>query len=168
MTVEESPEFLRALNEACEKRYRAYLFGGEDAKAHSRDTISDTMEEMQRRRKEIEAMSEDIRRHTERVRREAKERRFRMHPHVREIDEVYRRAHGGGGLICPICGERDHGNRMNGRPYCFMNARHKVMGVDGPVPLMSPEKARDWNPPKKKARLREPWEQDEREIVRVK
>ena len=47
MSVEDSPEFQAALNEACEKQYRGYLYGGNYAKAHSKDTIAATMEGMQ-------------------------------------------------------------------------------------------------------------------------
>lgn len=164
----DSPDFQKALNEACEKQYRAYLFGGAYATAHSKDTIADTMEEMRRRREEIEAKSEDFRRHAEQVRREAEEMRFRMHPHVREIDELYRRLHGAGGLICPLCGERDHGNRINGKPVCSMIAKHKAKGVDGPVPLLLLEKAKEWKPPKKKFKFKEPWELDDSEVVKVR
>lgn len=165
MSVEDFPEFQRALNEACEKQYRGCLYGGEYAKAHSKDTIADTMEEMQRRRKEIEAKADDIRKHAEQVRKEAK---IRSNPHMREIGEIYRRKHGSGGLICPLCGERDHGNRMGNTPICYNIFEHKKKGVDGPVPLMTAEKAKGWKPPAKKHRFKEPYELGDDEIVRVK
>ena len=44
MSVEESPEFQKALNESCEKEYRGYLYGGAYAKAHSKDKGSINIE----------------------------------------------------------------------------------------------------------------------------
>lgn len=139
----DSPEFQAALNEACEKQYRGWLYGGEYAKAHSKDTIADTMEEMQRQRKEIEAKAEDIRRHAEQLRLEA---RIIFNPHMREITANLKRKQSISVLVCPVCGEGDHGNRMNGKPTCFMNAKHKGLG---PIPLMTLDKAKDWKPPEK-------------------
>ncbi|GAH68856.1 unnamed protein product, partial [marine sediment metagenome] len=46
------------------------------------------------------------------------------------------------GLVCPVCGEGDEGNRMNGKPWCMKcNA-----------PLMTVEKAADWVKPEKPKR----------------
>jgi len=68
--------------------------------------------------------------------------RTRSDPHLREITENLRRAHAtGGGLICPGCGDTDHGNRMGKKPWCMKCN----------LPLMSAEKAAKWvkpQPPK--------------------
>ncbi len=143
MSSNNSPEFFKALNKACEKQYRGYLFGGDYAKAHSKDIISDTMEGMQRKRRKIESSAKGIRIHAEQARRKAI---IKTNPHMREITSNIRRRSGSSGLICPVCGEGDHGNRMGRKPYCFMNAKH---GELGPVPLMTPEKAKEWKPPEK-------------------
>ena len=143
MSVEESPEFQKALNEVCEKQYRGFLYGGEYAKSHSKDSIAETMEEMQRQRRKIEAEVEGIKKHADQVRRDT---RFMSSPHMREITANLKRKSRSSGLICPVCGEGDLGNRMNGKPVCMMNAKHDGLG---PVLLMTPEKAKEWKPPKK-------------------
>lgn len=145
MSVEESPEFKKAMNEACERQYRGFLFGGEYARASSKDTIADTMEEMQRQRNEVERTSMDARLHAEQVRNEIT---IKSNPHMREITSNLKRRSGVDVLVCPVCGEGDQGNRMDRIPICYMIDKHKGLG---PVPLMTPEKARDWKPPKKKS-----------------
>lgn len=149
MIVEDSPEFQKALNEACEKQYRGWLFGGEYAQADSKDSIAETMEEIQRQRKEF---GDGVRSYAETIRRQAM---ITAHPHMREITSNLKRKQGAKGLVCPLCGEEDHGNRINGKPYCFMNAKHKAKGVNGPVPLTTAEKAKEWKPPKKMPTLQE-------------
>lgn len=143
MILEESPEFQKALNEACEKQYRGFLYGGDYVKAHSKDAIAGTMEEMQRQRREIEARIKDVKKHADHVRHKAM---IMSDPHMREITANIKRKVGSSGLICPMCAEGDHGNRMNGKPICYMNAKHDGLG---PIPLMTPEKAKEWKPPKK-------------------
>lgn len=148
MSVPDTPEFRKELNEACEKQYRGFLYGGDYVKAHSKDSIAEKMEEIQKQRKELENSSEEFRRHAERVRHEA---RIVSNSHMREITDNLRRRSGSSGLICPMCGEGDHGNRMNGKPVCFMNAKH---GGLGPIPLMTPEKAKDWKHPQKPMKVK--------------
>ena len=129
----ESPEFLRALHEACERQYREYLYGG--GIVSSKDKIADTMEEMQRQRREIEEKVAEARVHAERRR---EEMRIMGDPHLREITESLRKRNRvEGGLVCPKCGDTDHGNRMNGKPYCMKCN----------LPLMSAEKAAEWVKP---------------------
>lgn len=131
--LEESPEFQAALNEACEKQYRGYLYGGGYAKASSEDKIADTMKEMQRQREEIEARVAGARLHAEQV-------RLMSDPHAREITEAQRKRHSAdGGLVCPSCGDTDHGNRMGKQPWCMRCQ----------LPLMSQEKAEKWVKPEK-------------------
>lgn len=172
--LEESPEFQKALNEACEKQYRGWLYGGKGVKAETKSQIDGVMRELQGRKREAEMMREslalrasamgfhmpdipslpdeitresmekyreEIQRHSDRIRAEAERQRNK---HFQEINRNLSR--GSGGLVCPVCGEGDHGNRMNSKPYCFMNAKHRGLG---PIPLMSPEKAKDWKPPEK-------------------
>jgi RNA polymerase-binding transcription factor DksA len=113
--MENSPDFEKALNEECERQYRGWLFGGGYAKASSKDRIGDTVEEMQRRRREIEDKADDLRRHANQVRREAM---IRANPHMREITENLVRKHGFAGPVCPECGKPYYGNRKNGKPWC--------------------------------------------------
>lgn len=162
MTLEETPEFQKALNEACEKQYRVLFYGEQVEKAHSNHLISNTIEDMRRQRKEIEAKFEDIKRRGDQVRYEAM---IMANPHMREITANLKRKQPSSGLICPVCGDGDHGNRVNGKPYCFMKAKHEGLGR---ILLMTPEKAKDWKTPTKRFKQREPWELGENDIVKVK
>jgi len=135
MSVEDSPEFKKALTEACETQYREYMYGGTYASAKSKDTIADTMEEIQRQRREIEEKVEEAKRYAGEVRERA---RIMGDPHMREITENLRKLHSaGGGLICPSCGDTNQGNRMNGKPWCMKCG----------LPLLSQEKAEKWVKP---------------------
>jgi ribosomal protein L37AE/L43A len=142
LSVESSPEFQKGLSEAAEGAYREWLFGGSYKKVSSKDEIADTLEDMQRQRKEIEEKSEEIRRHAEGLRRDAERMRLLANPHAREITETLRAKHNKelgikeSGLICPKCKDTDHNNRMNGKAWCMKCN----------LPLMSPEKAKEWKP----------------------
>jgi len=73
------------------------------------------------------------------LREEMRMREIMNNPHAREITEELRRLHSaGGGLVCPSCGDTDHGNRMNNKPWCMKCN----------LPLMSLEKAANWVKPK--------------------
>jgi len=64
-------------------------------------------------------------------------------PHLHEITESLRKRYRvDGGLVCPSCGDTDHGNRMGKKPWC----------IKCNLPLMSAEKAAAWvkPPPSKK------------------
>lgn len=135
--MEESPEFQKALQEACEKEYRGVIFGGDYIKPES----------VKAEQKRLMEKHEEYLRQAELAKQQA---RIMTSPHMREITENLRRRNDSQGLICPICGERDHGNRINGKPYCLMYSKHRAKGVDGPVPLMTPKKAKDWKPPRKR------------------
>lgn len=160
MSIEPSLEFQKALNEACEKQYRGFLYGESYFETHSE--VAETMEEIQQQREEIENKVEEFRVEARRIRRES-------HPHMREILASLKRRSlkksGGSGLICPACGEGDHGNRMNGKPVCMMSSKHRGLG---PVLLVSPKKAKEWKFPDKKVGYKESWELSDNEIVRVK
>ncbi len=173
--LEESPEFQTALNEACEKQYSGWLYGGSAVKAKDKSKIDGVMREIQHKKREAERMREslalrasamglhmpdipslpdeitpesmekyhvEIAGYSDRIRAETERK---MNKHFQEITRSLSR--GSGGLVCPVCGEGDHGNRMNGKPVCMMNAKHKGLGS---IPLMTPEKAKDWKLPKKK------------------
>jgi hypothetical protein len=129
--IEDSPEFRKALQEECEKQYRSFLYGGNVPKGK----VGGTPKEVQRQRREIEEKVEGARIHADRVRREAE---LMSNEGAREIIESLRRIHGqNGGLICPQCGDSDHHNRMNGKPWC----------MSCNLPLMSKEKAEKWVKP---------------------
>ena len=74
---------------------------------------------------------EEMREWGERQRREAE---FRTNPQVKRIEEDLRERAVKVGLVCPECGDSDHGNRMNGRPWCLRCN----------VPLMEPSKVGKW------------------------
>lgn len=106
MSVEESPEFKKALAEECERQYRGYLYGGDIPKGAVRTDA-----------------------------------RIMSDPAMREIAENLRKLHSvESGVVCPKCHETDsHGNRMNGKPFCFKCQ----------LPMMSREKAEKWVKPVK-------------------
>ena len=80
--------------------------------------------EVEERIREAKRMREDV--------------RIRSDPHLREITEKLRRAHAAGsGLVCPSCGDGDHGNRMGKKPWCMKCN----------LPLMKLEKAAKWIKP---------------------
>ncbi len=177
MSIEESPEFQAALNEACEKQYSGWLYGGSAVKAKDKSKIDGVMREIQGRKREAESMREslalrasamgfhmpdipslpdeitresmekyrgEMQGHSDRIWAEAERQR---NPHFQEIKRNLSKV--SGGLICPICGEGNHGNRMNGKPVCMMNAKHNGLG---PMQLMTAKKAKEWKPPKKKSK----------------
>ena len=174
-TLEESPEFQAALNEACEKQYSGWLYGGSAVKAKDKSKIDGVMREIQHRKREAERMREslalrasamgfhmpniptlpdeitresmekyreEMQRHSDRIRAEAERQ---TNPHFREITENLKRRQNSGGLVCPKCHDIDHGNRMNGKPWCMKCN----------VPLMTPEKAKDWKPPEKPLKFKD-------------
>lgn len=177
MIVEDSPEFQKALKEACEGQYRGYLYGGEGIKAETKSQIEGVMREVQGRRREAERMRESLAlratamgmhmpsvpslpdeitresmdryreemgRYSTKIRVEVERQR---NTHYQDITRSLRK--GSGGLVCPKCGEGDHGNRVGRIPVCYMLNKHNGLG---PIPLMTPEKAKDWKPPKKPAK----------------
>ena len=136
MSVEDSPEFQKALNEACEKKYRGWLFGGDYKKAESRDKVGETLKEIEADRKRLMEKHEEYMRQAELAKQQA---RFMINPHMREITETLRKKHDSVGLVCPVCGGGDEGNRMNGKPWCMKcNA-----------PLMTVKKMAGWVKPEK-------------------
>lgn len=64
--------------------------------------------------RDIEEVNEKV----ERIRRE-----HLRDPVLREIDKRFKASlhiNGGrGGLVCPVCGGKDQGNKMNDKPWCF-------------------------------------------------
>lgn len=130
MSVEDTPEFKAALAEECERQYRSYLYGGNVPK----DKVGATAEEIQAQRREIEEKVKGAILRADRVRRDAE---IMSNPHAREITENLRKLHSTGSLICPQCGDTDHHNTVNGKPFC--------MACN--LPLMSREKAEKWVKP---------------------
>lgn len=176
MSVPDTPEFKSALKEACDSQYREWLYGGSTVKAEDKSKIDGVMREVQGRRREAEAMREslalratamgfhmpnipslpdkitpdsmekyhkEMQAYSGRIRAEAEMQR---NPHYQEITKNLKSRHGSSGLVCPMCGEGDQGNRMNGKPVCMMNAKHKGLG---PIVLVRPEQVKNWKQPKK-------------------
>ena len=181
MRVEESPEFQKALNEVCEGQYSGWLYGGSAVKAKTKSQIENVMKQIQYQKRAAEDMRESLalrmsaigfnmpdvpdlpdeitresmsryskvmRKYSSKIRAEAERV---ANPHFREIARGLK-SRQSSGSVCPVCGEGDHGNRVDGKPYCYMIDKHKAKGVNGSVPLMTPEKAKDWKPPPKKSK----------------
>lgn len=53
MSVENSPEFKKALNEAYDKQHREYLYGG--GIVSSKEKIGDTLKEIRQKRLQVES-----------------------------------------------------------------------------------------------------------------
>jgi len=174
------PELREAIKEACESQYSGWLYGGSAVKAETKSQISDVMRELQGRKREAEQMREslalrmsamglgmsDIPSLPDKITRESMEKyrdemqRYsdkirveseRQHnPHFQEITRNLSK--GSGGLVCPVCGEGDHGNKgARNIPICYMNWKH---GGLGPIQLVKPEDVKDWKPPKKKPKIK--------------
>lgn len=49
--------------------------------------------------------------------------KYMLDPNLRKIQEDYNEKHivdtGAKGLVCPVCGASDRGNKMNGKPWCL-------------------------------------------------
>jgi len=179
MSVPDTPEFRKALEEACNGQYREWLYGGAAVKAGDRSKIDGVMREVQGRRREAEAMREslalratamgfhmpdipnlpdeithesmekyreEMQAYSDRIRVEAERQRNEAY---QEITRELKKKSGSKGLVCPMCGEGDHGNRMNNKPVCMMNAKHKGLG---PIVLVKPEQVKDWKTPQKPAK----------------
>lgn len=139
MSVEDSPEFKKALNEACETQYREFLYGKD---ASPKNKIEDTVETIQRQHKEIEEKVEEAKRHADQIRRQVE---IMSNPQAREITESLHKLHSvESNVVCPQCGETDsHGNKSNGKPFCW-----KCQTV-----MISKDKVKDWiKPAKQKTR----------------
>ena len=137
MSIEGSPEHQKAFTEAAEKQYRGYLYGGGYAKTSSKDKIAETMEGIQRQRREIERTVVGAKGHANLISRDSM---MFGSPHMMEITRNLSRKHGvSRSLVCPKCDGGSLNNTMNGRPWC--------MKCD--LPLMTPEKAEEWEEPKK-------------------
>lgn len=156
------PELRLALTEACEKQFRGYLFGGEYVKSSSKDTIGETLEQIEAERKKLMEKHEG---YMEQAKLAVQQARFTTDPVMRDITKNLERKHGFSGLICPVCGERDHGNKDRGKPVCYMNWKHNGLGS---VLLVKPEEVEDWEPPKKKPTFKESWELDDDDIMKVR
>lgn len=96
MSVESSPEFKAALNKASEGAYNKFLFGSK-RKVKAVEELSPSVAKIL---KEVAYMKKAA----ERLKREANQTRIRIH---------------NSGIVCPVCGEGDQGNTMNGEPWCF-------------------------------------------------
>ena len=175
--IEDPPEFLEALNEACEAHNRDWLYGGSAVKTETKSQIDGVMREIQHKKREAERMREslalratamgfhmpnipslpdeitlesmkkyreEMQRHSDRIRNEAERQSNKAY---QEITQSLRKRRGSSGLVCPMCGEGDHGNRMGTKPVYMMNNKHKGLGS---IILVKPEDVKDWKPPKKK------------------
>ena len=115
----ENPEFQTALEEAAEKAFRGYLYGGVGPKAVDRSHIKDIMEQIQHIRSVTDRKVDKIRRDVEKMGGNLPPPLLMTKP-MRDITENLRRKCGSGGLVCPKCGEPDKGNTLNGKPICMI------------------------------------------------
>lgn len=85
------------------------------------------------------------------------ESELRSNPHAQEINRSLKTLHGGrSGLVCPGCGEVDHGNKMNGKPFCMKCQ----------IPLTTSEKAKEWKKPIPQKKASRGYELPDRVIVK--
>lgn len=64
---------------------------------------------------------EDVDRKVDDAKKRAEELRRKYDPKLMEINRklLMKAVSGKGALVCPVCGDSDHGNKMNGKPWCF-------------------------------------------------
>ncbi len=109
----ESPEFKKALKEACDSQWTTWLYGG-SAKKSSRRNVEKDLDRIQKIKQKAQTRADASRRKAEELRR-------LYNPMLKRITENYKLKHNlqSGGLICPKCGDSDHNNKMDGKPWCM-------------------------------------------------
>lgn len=140
-SMEESPKFQRALKEAADEQWRSWLYGGGFKKAPHREVeedlrkIQEVKQASQKRVEEVRRRAREVQRRAEDARKRAEELRRMHNPMLKRITETLEAEDVLKlGLVCPVCGEGDKGNRMNKRPWCFKCN----------VPLIRPNRVARW------------------------
>ena len=134
MSVEDSPEFQKALKDACDKQWGNWLYGG-GFKKSSRRNVEKDLARIQEIKDSAEAKAEAAKMKAEQLRREAEELRRKNNPMLRRITATLsEKSVLKVGLICPLCGEPDKGNKINKTPSCLKCN----------VALVTPKQVKDW------------------------
>lgn len=144
MSVESSPEFQAALQRAADGALKDFLYGSPKQSKSKKSRLSGSPSAGSRVPLPPDDLSDpdalekyraELNRYTKRIRFEAE---LRSNEHYREIMAGLSQK-SSSGLICAKCRGKDTGNRMNRKPWCMVCN----------LPLMTPEDAAEWMPPKK-------------------
>jgi len=149
--LDENPEFLLGLDSRLNVETHSLI----------------TRPRRKQKKKLEEAMDavEEARKDAELARQEAEDLKREHNVAYREIKENLRRKDNYQGLICPVCGGRNMGNTLNGKPYCFNYDKHRAKGIKGAIPLLNPKKAKKWTAPKKQKTVKYSWELED--VVKI-
>lgn len=105
-----NPELLESLEKAIPNQVR---------KAQTRKKkLSKGKSKLQRDLEDVDRRVEEAKRKADKLR-----RKYLVDPHLRKIQENFNKKldiiKGKNTLVCPTCGEGDHGNKMNKQPWCI-------------------------------------------------
>jgi hypothetical protein len=123
-----SPEFQKALKEACENQWLNWFYGGE-LKTVPRQDVEESLKDLQWVKEKAQRSVEEAKRRAGDVKSRVEKRQSEIKETAEELrrlnNPILRRAMENlkvskVDLVCPICGEGDKGNRMNGKPWCSM------------------------------------------------
>ena len=124
--MENSPEFKKALEEACEDQWLNWFYGG-SLKSVPKQDVEEELKRLQRVKEEAQRSVEEAKRQAENIKRRIEKRRGEITETAEELrrlnNPLLQRAMKNFevskvDLVCPICGEGDKGNRMNEKPWC--------------------------------------------------
>jgi len=78
----------------------------------------DRQEKLRRGKSKWQRDLEDV---VEEAKQQADELRREYDPELRRINRLFmeKAVRSDGALVCPVCGGSDHGNKMDGKPWCF-------------------------------------------------
>ena len=141
MSVENSPEFKKALKEACNSQWGNWLYGG-GFKKSSRRNVEKELERIQRIKQDAQLRADTVKARAEEIRKEAEELRFQQNPMVMRITETLKEKQDTQGkLICPMCGSSDNdGNRLNDKLICSKCMKERKRLIE----LVPPDKVAKW------------------------
>jgi len=114
---------------------RAFLKAYPDLLKSLEQSISQQVHRVQTRKQRMEKGKPKWQREVEEAVKKAEELRRKYNPYLMEIErKLLRKAVTVLGLVCPVCGEGDRGNRKNGKPWC----------LKCDVPLVAKDKVEKW------------------------
>ena len=120
MSVKDSPEFQNALKEACDNQWQTWLYGGV-AKKSSKRNVEKDLNRIQQIKQDAQMKVDAVEKKADSIRKKSEELRRLHDPSLKRITENYKLKNDIQGviLVCPKCGDSDHGNKMNGKPWCM-------------------------------------------------
>jgi len=114
---------------------RAFLKAYPDLLKSLEQTIPLQVQRVQTRKLRVEKGKPKWERELDEAIRKAEELRRRYDPMLMEIErKLMSKAVAVSGLVCPVCGEGDKGNKVNGKPWCLKCN----------VPLVAKDKVEKW------------------------